>query len=178
MELPAFKYHPAPLQTGSIKASGEQCRCCGAKRGFIYTGPVYAGDSLRNSICPWCIKSGEAAQKQKFDAEFNDFLGIKSVTEEIAEEVCCRTLGFSGWQQERWWTHCQDAGAYLGTAEQVALDEAEIRSLIEEIQSDFGALSREDWQNYFRTLDEGTDLSVYVFRCLHCGKIGGYADSS
>jgi uncharacterized protein len=41
MDLPVFRYHPDPIASGSIVASGAQCACCGARRGFIYTGPVY-----------------------------------------------------------------------------------------------------------------------------------------
>jgi len=26
----------------------------------------------------------------------------------VVEEVAYRTPGFSGWQQERWWTHCRE----------------------------------------------------------------------
>ena len=176
MELPHFKYHPDPIATGSIKASDAECICCGQKRGFIYSGPVYAVTRLRNSICPWCVASGAA--HEKFNAEFTDSYGISDVPTSVVEEVAYCTPGFSGWQQERWWTHCGDAGAYLGDAEQVKLGEQKITELIEAIQPDFYAWSEQDWEQYFKAPGQGTSVSVYVFRCLHCGKIGGYADST
>ena len=38
---------------------------------------------------------------------------MESVSDEIVAEVAYRTPGFTGWQQERWFTHCA-AGEFLG----------------------------------------------------------------
>ena len=40
--FPEFKYHPDPLTTGAIEASGATCIVCGRARGYIYTGPIYS----------------------------------------------------------------------------------------------------------------------------------------
>lgn len=175
MELPYFKYHPAPIATGSIKTSDDECVCCGEKPGFIYVGPAYSIHRLRRNLCPWCIASGAA--HEKFDAEFTGPDHIRNVPAQVVAEVAYRTPGFNGWQQERWWTHCGDAGEFLGDAELVKLDEQQISELIEAIKPEWG-WSEQEWQKYFQAPGVGTSVSVFVFRCLHCGKTGGYADST
>jgi uncharacterized protein CbrC (UPF0167 family) len=114
--IPAFRYHPDPIGTGSIKASDVVCRCCGQKRGFIYAGSVYARDPLRDSICPWCIADGAAAAK--FDAMFSDDtpLAEANLSGEIIDEVTLRTPGYNSWQQEVWLSCCEDACEYHGDA--------------------------------------------------------------
>ena len=34
----------------------------------------------------------------------------------------------------------------------------------------------EDWEDYFESLDAKSSPTAYVFRCLHCGALGGYCD--
>jgi hypothetical protein len=34
----------------------------------------------------------------------------------------------------------------------------------------------ESWQSYFDAMDFNGSPTAYVFRCLHCGKLGGYSD--
>src|SRR5579871_4660279 len=120
MALPHFQYHPDPLATGSIVPSDTPCACCSAARGYVYVGPVYAEEELVECLCPWCIADGSA--HERFNAEFVDAAGVGGhgdcdpVSPEVVEEVAFRTPGFSGWQQERWWTHCGDAAAFLGPA--------------------------------------------------------------
>jgi len=46
MDLPGFKYHPAPLDTGSIAPSDRVCQVCERARGFAYQGGPYAVDDL------------------------------------------------------------------------------------------------------------------------------------
>src|SRR5258708_36802594 len=110
MELPFFKYHPDPIATGSIRPSDTTCVVCGQSNGFVYIGPVYCVGEYTDCICPWCIANGTA--HEKLDAEFTDLAGIGNcqncggrVSQEISEEVAYRTPGFSGWQQQRWFTH-------------------------------------------------------------------------
>ncbi|RYE21340.1 MAG: heavy metal-binding domain-containing protein [Sphingobacteriales bacterium] len=63
---------------------------------------------------------GSAANKH--DASFTDGAGIgacgdgRAVPDPVIEEVARRTPGFSGWQQEQWFTHCGDAAVFLGAA--------------------------------------------------------------
>jgi uncharacterized protein len=115
-ELPAFKYHPDPLASGSVILSNAVCACCKRARGFIYSGPVYGPDV--DHLCPWCIADGTA--HAQFGVSFTDEAGIggyrdwDAVPQDVIETVAYRTPGFSGWQQEQWWTHCGDAGMFLG----------------------------------------------------------------
>src|SRR5690348_11863238 len=73
MDLPAFRYHPDPIASGSVVESEQRCDCCHARRGFIYQSSVYnprpIGDP-KPALCPWCIADGSA--HNKFDARFND----------------------------------------------------------------------------------------------------------
>ena len=91
--LPAFRYHPDPIASGSVVASTKECRSCEKVRGFIYTGPTYSDEELDDALCPWCIADGGASQK--FEATFVDseaFTGDAS--EEVMRTICERTPGF------------------------------------------------------------------------------------
>jgi len=179
MSLPAFKYHPDPISTGSIKPSDAECKCCGQQRGFIYTGPVYSVEELSECICPWCIADGSA--HTKFNAEFTDAAGVGSyssppvVPPAVAEEVAFRTPGFSAWQQEHWLACCGDAAAFLGRAGRSEL-ERQWPEAIASIREECGMTDSADWQSYFRALDKDGSPTAYIFRCLHCGRNLGYSD--
>jgi uncharacterized protein CbrC (UPF0167 family) len=179
MTLPAFTYHPDPLDTGSVIPSDAVCRSCERARGYIYAGTPYAEEELENAICPWCIADGSAAGR--FDAEFTDAAGIggygqwDAVSAAIIEEVSQRTPGFTGWQQEQWWTHCGDAGAFLGVAGRAEL-EARWPDAIASVRAEAGYEREEEWREYFNALDREGGPTAYIFRCLHCGEYGAYSD--
>jgi uncharacterized protein CbrC (UPF0167 family) len=118
MDLPEFRYHPEPRDTGVVVDSDAECVACGKARGVIYVGPVYAEEELEQALCPWCIADGTAAEK--FKAEFTDVgVGVPDdVPDSVTAELAERTPGFPGWQQERWLYHCSDAAAFLGTKEE------------------------------------------------------------
>ena len=69
--LPAFRYHPNPLETGAFEesADGVVCDCCGKTTHIFYTAPFYAVKDIEH-LCPECISSGEAARK--YDGCFQD----------------------------------------------------------------------------------------------------------
>ena len=116
--LPYFRYHPDPVSTGSVVPSDQVCGVCGEFRGYVYDGPVYGEAADEEPICPWCIHDGRAARV--LQVEFTD-AGIEvpdDVPEEILVEVATRTPGFTGWQQEHWLYHCEDAAAYRGSNDQ------------------------------------------------------------
>jgi uncharacterized protein CbrC (UPF0167 family) len=99
--LPAFRYHPDPLDTGSVVASDTVCVGCNQSLGYIYTGPVYAVQDYEDRLCPWCIADGVA--HARLNAAFQDseavpgwtYFDAPEVSEEIVEEVCWRTPGFT-----------------------------------------------------------------------------------
>jgi hypothetical protein len=185
MKLPFFKYHPDPIATGSIAESTEVCECCGQARGFVYTGSFYCEDEV-GGVCPWCIADGAAAEK--FDAELTPSDGVgradyhgepwEQVSAAIVEEVAKRTPGFSGYQEERWWTHCQDAAAFIGFVgdiDRTILETAEAEDFVRHIQ-ETEEFSDAAWARYTSSPDKEHGITTYVFRCRHCKKLGGYAD--
>jgi uncharacterized protein CbrC (UPF0167 family) len=179
LTLPTFKYHPDPLATASVVKSDADCVCCGKARGYIYTGPVYAVEEYDRCICPWCIADGSA--HEKLEASFTDEAGIggggmwDEVPEEVIEEVAYRTPGFSGWQQEQWWTHCGDAAQFIGRAGGKEL-QALGRQAIEAIQEFADLSDGPEWDRFFAALDKDGSSTAYLFRCGKCGQLGGYQD--
>src|SRR5579883_2785117 len=168
--LPNFRYHPNPIATGSVKPSSSICRCCGQARGYIYTSSVYASDSLQDSICPWCIADGSAADK--FDALFSDPdpLAGAGVPDEVIDEVTRHTPGYNSWQQEIWLSCCQDACEFHGDAtrdELLALQgEALTRTLVAWRWRD------QNWKQFVQHYQPGGNPAVYKFVCHHCRKPG------
>ncbi len=159
--------------------SDNVCKCCAKARGFIYSAAVYAVEELEDAICPWCIADGSAAEK--FDAEFTDSASIGEfedaceVSDEIIEEVSRRTPGFAGYQQEKWWTHCDDAAEFLGPVgwEELKTWGQEAQDAVYE-GTEFKPNMNQS--RFLETFHKDTGPTGYLFRCLHCGEFGGYAD--
>jgi uncharacterized protein CbrC (UPF0167 family) len=164
-----------------IVASGEGCVVCEQARGYLYAGIPFCEEVVEEeSICPWCIADRSA--HARFAAEFVDaaaigtgLAGAGPVPIEVVEEVAYRTPGFSGWQQECWFTHCSDAGAFLGAmgAEQLS---AAGPGAVDAIRDSTG-LEGATWDEFFAALDRNGSPRAYLFRCLHCPQFGGYADA-
>jgi uncharacterized protein CbrC (UPF0167 family) len=178
MQLPNFRYHPDPIATGSVKASDQTCKICGKARGYIYTRHIYASKSDSLRICPWCIADGTA--HATLGVIFFDDMGVgggrwDTVSQAVIDEIVFRTPGFSGWQQERWFTHCADAAAFLG---RVGFEELKVfgSSAVEAIRDDTGLSDQDDWEKFFEKLDKNGSPSAYLFQCLHCEQYGGYTD--
>ena len=177
MDLPRFKYHPDPLATGSVVASEATCPVCETARGFVYDGSIFGEADVEN-ICPWCIADGSA--HEQCDVEFTDIADVggygdwDDVPEHVAEEVAYRTPGFSGWQQERWYTHCGDACEFLGPMGKQQLENLGPQA-VSAIRDESG-FTDEDWTEFFESLDRDRGPTAYLFRCLHCGHFGGYTD--
>ena len=178
MKFPEFKYHHDPIASGSIIQSDTDCECCGDQTGYIYTGPVYAEEELSDCICPWCISNGKA--HEKFDAEFTDYDGIggygewDETDEKERAEVAFRTPGFSGWQQERWWTHCGKPATFIGPAGDEELSEFD-QAIIERLKLDV-KMDSDQWAHYRAALKKNGSPTAYVFKCTVCGEYGGYSD--
>ncbi len=113
--LPAFRYHPDPLDTGAFAQSEEGviCDCCGKTTHIFYTNPFFSVEDIEY-LCPECISNGEAARK--YDGSFQDDYSLDDGVDDPAklDELIHRTPGYCGWQQEYWRTHCGDFCAYLG----------------------------------------------------------------
>ena len=179
MTFPAFRYHPDPIQSGSVVPSDAECACCGEARGFVYDGPVY-GEDAGEPVCPWCIADGRAHAER--DATFVDSEAFDDGTPDAAmTEISERTPGYSAWQSERWPACCGDATAFL---EPVGVAElrARYRSLeyplvlahiVHEMGISGGAATR-----LLESLDRDAGPTAYLFRCLHCEEYRVHVDRS
>jgi uncharacterized protein CbrC (UPF0167 family) len=176
--LPKFDYHPDPLATGSVVPSDLECECCEVARGYTYAGPLYAEAELE-AICPWCIADGRA--HAELGASFTDEEGIggygewEAVPPAVIAAVAYRTPGFSGWQQEQWWTHCGDAAEFLG---RMGLHELEAlgAGAVAAIRESAGLHEADHLDAFMAALEKDASPSAYIFRCRKCGKFGGYSD--
>jgi uncharacterized protein len=179
MNLPNFRYHPDPLATGSIERSDDPCVCCGQTRGFVYVGPVYAVEEYVDCICPWCIADGSA--HAKLAASFTDESGVggygkwDEVPEAVRDEVAHRTPGFAGWQQEQWWTHCGDAGEFLGRvgSQELAGFGPEAVAAIRAAED---VPEGREGERFMASLKRDGSPTAYLFRWTKCGEFGGYWD--
>lgn len=177
--LPVFKYHPAPLATGAVKADADTpCLGCNRIRGYIYTGPVYTERNfiLDDHLCPWCIADGSAAQK--FGATFNDTGATDGIPEAIRTEVEARTPGFEAWQQALWLACCGDAAAFqcVAGAEELKRDFPKALPVVKKYLRQELDLSREDAEEILEELSKDGEPSAYIFQCLHCNKYLAYVD--
>jgi uncharacterized protein CbrC (UPF0167 family) len=181
--LPTFRYHPDPVQTGSIVERPVNCVCCGKRRDYTYIGPVYAAADLDGHLCPWCVASG--AVHEEFGATFTDEDALVDSLNrtrtrnrtDVINEVSGRTPGFSGWQQERWLVHCGDACAFLGPAGQTEVASYSSADLLESLRTD-AEMTNDAFERYLAELDKDRGPTAYVFRCLHCSRLLGYSDSA
>jgi uncharacterized protein CbrC (UPF0167 family) len=176
LPFPEFPYHPDPRSTGFVAESDARCTACGAARGYIYAGPVYAVEELAEAFCPWCIADGTAAAK--FDAEFTDVgFGVPDdVSSDVRERIARRTPGFGGWQQEHWLYHCGDGAAFLGRA-----GAAELASYPDAIDALRHEHDEHGWppdqvEDYLAELDKDGQPTAYLFRCRHCQQHVAYSD--
>ena len=166
LDLPFFKYHPNPLDTGAFTQAqyAVVCDCCGCSTHIYYDGPFYAIDDI-NYLCPNCIASGAAAKK--FDGAFQDdcCLEPKVLDAEKIDELIHRTPGYSGWQQEYWRSHCGDFCAFIGY---VGAAELKALGVLDEVLDD--PQWSEEEKDLIKTSVNGGSLQCYLFKCLHCGK--------
>jgi uncharacterized protein len=114
--LPEFPYHRDPVASGSIRKSDAACQCCGRVRGILYAGVIYSRADV-DSLCPWCIADGSAADK--YDATFfdADFCDSESNQVELPAEyhraVFGCTIGFATFNPIGWWVHCGEPAEYV-----------------------------------------------------------------
>jgi uncharacterized protein CbrC (UPF0167 family) len=168
-DLPAFRYHPNPLETGSVVASDTACVICKQSRGFVYAGPVYAEDDFEDVICPWCIASGAAHETLGATFVDSEAFAVDTPAEAIAE-IVERTPGYAAWQAEEWPSCCGDAAAFIGP-----LGIAEIRAEHRELegfvlsQIIYGlGISGGAATQTLESLPRDASPTAYLFKCLHC----------
>jgi uncharacterized protein CbrC (UPF0167 family) len=129
-----------------------------------HPNPIATGSVVPSvEVCPVCGESRGFA-----------YDGIPYGSKEIEEEVAFRTPGFASWQQEHWYTHCGDAAEFLGPMGKEELEQTGTEA-IEVVREESGKQGA-DWQYYFSKLDRKFTATAYLFRCRHCGRLGGYSD--
>ena len=174
-QLPTFKYFPDPIGAGSIKESNEVCMCCKQSRGYIYDSSFYSTQD-NNGICPWCIADGSASDK--FEGEYNDSYPLEEdgINSEIIAEVCCRTPGFSSWQQEVWLSCCKDACEFHSDVSNEEMN----KMSFEAFKTAFhGSNISEDFFEQFKgSYRPFGNPSIYKWVCRHCRDVKYYADFS
>ena len=164
--LPNFKYNPNALTLGIIKKEKTHCPVCDKDRDYVYQGPFFTEADVVG-ICPWCIKDGSAAKK--YNGEFQDAASCETVDDnEKLRELTERTPGYSGWQQEKWLSHCGDFCSFQGYVGWLEIKDKQkdLQDDIENVKSDFG-LSQQELENY---LVNNGSMQGYLFKCLHCGQ--------
>lgn len=176
--LPTFRYHPDPIATGAFEKVTITCVSCSQQRPWRYVVPAYGTRDLRDSLCPWCIADGSAADR--FGLVFTDLRGAAEsavpASDDVIDEIEQRTPGFSGWQQERWLFHCDDAAAFVGSA-----GWAEIRHLpdaMADVREQVGAwgFDQSESDAFMEALDLDSSPVAHIFRCLGCDRHVAYAD--
>lgn len=165
-ELPYFRYHPNPIATGAIVTSEKVCICCDQARGYIYTAGVYSEEDIIESLCPWCIASGAAAQK--FSARFSDDRSLlqAGISQEVVDEITTRTPRYSCWQEEEWLVHCGDVCEFHGD-----LPAEEVKTITKETIDALLALYDNDeglWEWIIQDYEPVGNPALYKFICRHC----------
>lgn len=165
-DLPSFRYHPDPLDTGAFEKSNEgvTCNCCNKTTYIFYTGPFLSMEEI-DYLCPKCIASGEAARK--YNGAFQDDCSVDDGVDDPQklDELIHRTPGYSGWQEEYWRAHCGDYCAFLGYA---GARELRAMGVLEEVLDD--PIWDDEQKEMIQESVNGGDLQCYLFQCLHCGK--------
>lgn len=172
-ELPNFKYHPEPLKTGAFNNDKVVvCDCCQKETDIYYTNPFYSVAEI-DYLCPGCIKSGKAAEK--FDGSFQDEASCGDVdNRECLDELCYRTPGYCGWQQEYWVSHCGDFASFIGYVGWEEIVEMGLEAEVEKNYNEHDMGFRfEDIKAY---MQNNGSMQGYLFKCLKCGEYLIYAD--
>jgi uncharacterized protein CbrC (UPF0167 family) len=163
--FPAFTYHPDPIATGSIVRSTEPCACCGRIRGYVYVSSIYGRERPRESFCPWCISSGDAAAR--FDVFFAE--GPPGVSAAVMDEISRRTPGYDSFQQTQWQSCCLDACEYHGDApkdEVRALGSDDLARIAEKTAYPMDYLTA-----VARSYDLGGNPCIHKYVCRHCRRV-------
>lgn len=88
-----------------------------------------------------------------------------------------RTPGFSGWQQEMWLAHCDDAAVFLGR-----VGESELRErgpdAVEALKSQHRGYGWDEaeLERYIGALGRDGEPTGYLFRCTRYAAYLGYTD--
>ena len=181
--IPAFPYHPHPLDTGSFEQDKSVvCRCCSRPTQVYYyypfESPMISDEDVTFFLCPHCIKNGEASRR--FHGHFQDPEFCEQVEDrEKLEELCYRTPGYYAPEEPYWLAHCNDFCALIDTVDDWS--ELEERGIEAEVDADWVVNSDYDVTDIkvikeHLNYDNDGAFQGFLFRCLHCGKHRLYVD--
>ena len=177
--IPAFKYHPHPLDTSGFEQNKKPVTCdsCRQKTKVYYDWPFYPEDAEIEYLCPNCIADGSASRK--FDITFQDPAFCDQIeNREKLDELCKRTPGYFSSRQAYWLSHCNDFCALV--AEIYDWDEVRELGIASEVETGWVAnrdLGIRDINQVKRQLKPSGKYEGYLFRCLHCSKHLLYVDA-
>lgn len=167
--LPAFRFHPDPVHSGSVERSPATCRVCARARGFVYTGPTYGDVDLTGAACPWCIADGSA--HARFGVTFHELELPADAAPADVDELEQRTPGFATFNPFVWPVCCGAPAAYVepaGIAEIRArhreLEGALMGTIVHELGVSGGAAHR-----LLESLSRDAEPCAHVFACGACG---------
>ena len=166
--LPTFRFHPDPVLSGAVEASPEACSCCGAARGYLYTGPCYVEDDFEAVLCPWCIADGSAFRR--FGVTFAEIEPRPGFDLRIADELEERTPGITTWNPIDWPVCCKGPMAYVepvGHAELETRHAALAAALPAMVAAEF-AIDAAEAEELCLRLQRDHAPTAHVFRCLSC----------
>lgn len=160
-ELPAFRYHPDPVATGSAEPATAPCEVCGRLPAYVYAGPV-RGAAKAESICLHCIADGSASEAlgdETGPAQFTDATLPRGIDPAVVIEVEHRTPGFYTWQEAEWLLHCGDAADLVERSLRDGLTPQAVEAAVADLHPD-------------------GNVTAYLFRCVYCGTHLAYWDAS
>lgn len=188
-----FKYFKNADKEFAENLDGDPCVCCGKISKYIYKHVDIletdfesadnsddsfeigsSGKRHKITLCSACIANGKAAKKLK--SEFNSSYCMERCKNKAAKnEVRYQTPSVFSFQEFLWPSCCDDMCQYVGNLNDEWHDASKITTeidplIIEAIKND------ETFIDIDRPLEElveacnQNEMSVLIFRCLHCGK--------
>lgn len=167
--LPAFRFHPDPVASGSVARSAATCVVCGQARGHVYTSMTYGERDCDGALCPWCIADGRA--HARLGVTFHDLALPDDLDPAIANEIEQRTPGFATFNPFAWLVCCELPMAYLEPAgiTEIRARHRELEGqLLAAIVHDLGR-SGGSAQQLLAELRRDTAPCAHVFNCQACG---------
>ena len=167
--LPHFKYHPDPIKTGTFKTDEVvRCNCCGKKTDIYYS--FYSdAKSKRVNVSPDCVHNGNAyatfgddINNIRYGEECADFMDKSKI-----EELTRCTPGYIFMQDGEWLYHCGDFCAFIGC---VGWNDIEQMGIADEIKTYIYETYFSKAEKIIDSLINSYTVTLYLFRCLHCGK--------
>ncbi|WP_425117356.1 CbrC family protein [Anaeromassilibacillus sp. SJQ-1] len=165
--LPAFRYHPDPLDTGAFKQSeeGVVCYCCGKTTHIFYTSPFFSVEEIAY-LCPVCIASGEAARK--YGGSFQDDYSVDDGVDESGRNWMSSSTAPPATPAGSRNTGAPTAASYCAFLGYVGARELRALGVLEEVLND--PMWDDEQKKMIQESVNGGHLQCYLFQCLHCGR--------